>query len=451
MTASGLSLGTAILGTKAYSNCFKSHTQNLAAASAVAGRKDETFISAFETSNIAGVEASTVRCLDQAGVPIKAPTSTYFSIGGPGFIPVSNTTSGGTIAWTRNGTFAPDENLNFVNETGDFLQVYLASNGTLPTVTSTGQLKTLNVNGLTLAPAATSTLTFSGVTLPGNTSSSSKTAISQTVTVLDSLGNEQNLTFSWAPVETTTNSYLNSKSTQAWSLTVTGPSGSTIRSPYGGNTSISPGSLIIEFDSSGNVTTYDTATLTGISISSKGVLSGTTSATPPALTINWGSTSSTGILTSSTATSTIAMSIPSNGITSVGSTFIPGTISHNGNTAGTFKSIAFSPNGVGTVTYSNNVSQVHCGIGLGTFNNINALEEIRAGVFSETTGSGTYSLLDLQEAGNTSYLVPGYYEGSAVDITQTYVQMIQDQQRFMANLKAIETIKEMSENLVDEV
>lgn len=44
---SSLSFGTALRGARAYSQCFGAHTQNLAAAGAIAGSSDEAFINCF--------------------------------------------------------------------------------------------------------------------------------------------------------------------------------------------------------------------------------------------------------------------------------------------------------------------------------------------------------------------------------------------------------------------
>jgi flagellar hook protein FlgE len=431
MPDSGLDFGTSLQAVQALSKSFKSHTQNLGAASAVAGRTDQTFISAFETNgDVNGVQATTVRSLDQVGPAINAPISTYFSIGGPGFIPVSNATIGGTTAWSRNGTFAPDANSNFVNEAGDFLQVYLINrNGSFPDVTDTDGLQTLNISGLAIAPVATSTLTFSGVNLPASDTTSS-TPRTQTVTVLDSLGNEQNLTFTWTRVDTTSAAYpsIVISATQGWALSIAGPSGSTIGSLASSTTGTAYTSNIfrIMFNSSGTPIGFDNNNSTNVKWT-----------IPPQLTINWGTGSATA---PSTITLANIIGTPTNpGITSTGSTFSAGTISHDGNTAGTYKSIAFNANGLGTVTYTNDAQKSYCGIPIATFNNPNGLREIRAGVFEQTPSSGGYTLLLEQKAGE-SFLVPGTYEGSAVDVTQTYVQMIEDQQKFMANLKAIETI-----------
>ena len=97
---SGLSFGTALLGARAYSESFGAHTQNLAAAGAVAGRPDENFINAFELNGgVKGVDTSTLRHLDQIGLPVQSSVSTHFTVGGTGYVPVNNASSGGNLGY----------------------------------------------------------------------------------------------------------------------------------------------------------------------------------------------------------------------------------------------------------------------------------------------------------------------------------------------------------------
>ncbi len=436
----GLGFDTALLGAQAYSQCFGAHTQNLAAAGAVAGRTDETFISAFElASGTKGVETTTLRHLDQVGLPVQSSIPTNFTIGGSGFVPVTNSLSNGVSGWARDCTFSPDANLNFVNNLGEYLQVFLVNpDGTPknPDVTSTSNLVPLNVNGLASTAVATANVSLTAVQLPSQLPPGSTLATTlgmtqtQTVPVIDSTGNIRNLTFTWTRVDATTigtgtaDAYnaAHTTSTQAWDLTIAGPTGATIGAPY------ATGSRI-EFDGSGNPVAFNT----------QGSALG--SATPPTLNITWGAPA-----VASAITLNLGAVGKNTGVVSDGNTFAAGQTSYDGSQPGVFQSIAFGPDGYGIVTYSNNTQVKYCRIPLAIFNNVNGLSEIRTGVFSPSVNSGSYQLF-FPGQGGTGSLVTGTYEGSSVDSTKVYVEMIQDQQRFVGNLKAIETIHKMLDRL----
>ncbi len=434
---SGLSFGTALLGARAYSESFGAHTQNLAAAGAVAGRPDENFINAFELNGgVKGVDTSTLRHLDQIGLPVQSSIPTHFTVGGTGYVPVNNASSGGNLGYTRNCTFAPDGDLNFVNGLGENLQVFLVNADGSPTVadvTSTAGLTTLNVSGLALSAVATTNVSLAGVQLPADLAAAPVgTVKTSSVPVIDSTGNIKNLTFTWTRVDQTTigapatadlYNALNTLSTQAWDLTISGPAGSTIGAPY------AVGSRI-EFDGHGNPTAFNT----------NGANVGT--ATPSALNITWGG----GTALASAITLDLGTVGTNAGVVSAGNTYSAGSSTKDGSQPGQYQSIAFGPDGYGTVTYSNNAQVKYCRVPVAIFNNTNGLSEVRTGVFTPTATSGSYQLF-FPGAGGTGSLSAGTYEGSAVDSTQVYVQMIQDQQRFVGNLKAIETIHQMLDRL----
>jgi flagellar hook protein FlgE len=84
---------------------------------------------------------------------------------------------------------------------------------------------------------------------------------------------------------------------------------------------------------------------------------------------------------------------------------------------------------------------------LAVFNNPEGLHERDPGVFTSTTQSGGYSF-QMPGEGSGGSLITKTYEGSSVDGTSVYLNMIEDQNNYVANLKAIETINKMKERLM---
>ena len=426
MSQNGLSFYTSILGAQAYGQRFNSHSRNLAATNAVAGRQEETFITQFvSTTGIAGVETSNVRHLNQSGVPIPSSTATYFAVGGDGYIPVQESaTERGNFGWTRDGTFELDGDMNMVNSHGQFLQVFLTDTFGVPLkadIGSTAQLETLNVKNLSISASATDSIDMA-IALIGSAETGS--SFNAPVAVYDSVGQIHSIIATW----TKSAAAPAAGGTQVWTVSFTEPEGAgTFGAPYDTGT----GGLLVEFDGHGRPVGYY----------SPGVLP-TILTSPPALAIYWNT---------SAAASSIALNLgdvgTSKGMVATGPAFQPKRIIPNGYTSGDFLSMAFDKNGYGIVSYTNDQQLPYCRVPLAVFNNPDGLKETTAGVFHPTKQSGPYTL-DFPGQVRAGFLSPSAYEGSSVDGTTVYLNMIEDQNNYVGNLKAIETINKMKDRLM---
>jgi flagellar hook protein FlgE len=414
----GLDFSMSILGANAYAERFASHSKNLAAAGAVAGREFETFLTSFSVQNqISGVEHTTLRHLKQVGLPIDSRVATNFSINGTGYIPVKNSLTNKNVGFTRDGTFDTNRELYLVNGKGEYLLAFpVKPDGTPvnPDVTTLENLTPIKLDSYAADPKATQSMKMS-LQLPSSESTGYKKI--ESVTVFDSLGNLRNLSFTWEKLAPT--GPFAAGATQAWSLTIDDPKGlATVGADY------STG-LRVEYDASGNPVTYGTL--------------GTETA--PNLTIQWGDPA---------ANSVIAMDLgakgSNGGVVSAGDEYVHKKVLRDGSAPGSFVNFEFDSDGYGVAHYDNNTQVPVCRVPLATFNNINALREVRPSVFQPSMESGEYELFFPKE-GNVGSLVPAAYEGSTASSTAVYVKMIEDQKRFVGNLKAIETIKQMLDRL----
>jgi len=159
-----------------------------------------------------GVQAAPFTAIDQQGLLQASSSATDLAIQGGGFFVVNNNSQGaaanGAFSFTRAGSFTVDANGNLRNAAGLYLQgqkltaaqaqEITAGNINQLTDTSLTALQTVNVNGLSGAATATSSVTLAANLPAGDTVASP--ARTMTVPVFDSLGNEHDLTLSFTRV-----------------------------------------------------------------------------------------------------------------------------------------------------------------------------------------------------------------------------------------------------------
>lgn len=424
----GLGFAMPIMGLNAYGERFASHSKNLAAAGAVAGREFETFLTSFSIhEQINGVEFTTLRHLDAVGTPIDSKVATNFSIVGSGFVPVNNVlTSTTNLGFTRDATFAPDQDTYLVNGKGEYLLAFAVNPDGTPVksdVTTLTNLKPVKLNTFQASPQATANVTMA-LQLPAEAADGYTK--NETLNVYDSLGNIRSLRLVWEKVPQA--GPFAPGATQAWKLTVQDPNGvAAIGEPY-------QSGLRIDYDVHGVPVTYGgTAGFGGA------IALGTTTA--PNLGVAWGNPP---------ADSNIAMNLgvagTNTGVVSEGDTYAYKNITYDGAAPGKFVNFEFDQFGYGIAHFDNNTQVKVCQIPLANFNNINGLTEIRSSVFGPTMESGEYQLFFPSE-GNVGFLKPFAYEGSTSSSTAVYVRMIEDQKRFIGNVKTIEVGSEMYDAL----
>jgi flagellar hook protein FlgE len=122
--------------------------------------------------------------------------------------------------------------------------------------------------------------------------------------------------------------------------------------------------------------------------------------------------------------------------------------SQNGYQAGNLKSISVDARGVITGYFTNGVQRSLAQIALVQFNNPSGLLRAGGNMFEESANSGT-PLLGFAGGTIASSITAGALEGSNVDISQEFTNMIIAQRGFQANARVITTSDEMLNELVN--
>jgi flagellar hook protein FlgE len=122
--------------------------------------------------------------------------------------------------------------------------------------------------------------------------------------------------------------------------------------------------------------------------------------------------------------------------------------SQNGYQAGDLIDITVDTQGVITGFFTNGTNRNLAQIALASFNNLSGLVRAGNNQFEETFNSGI-AVIGFAGGTNTSSITPGALEGSNVDISQEFTNMIITQRGFQANARVITTADEMLSELVN--
>jgi flagellar hook protein FlgE len=225
-----------------------------------------------------------------------------------------------------------------------------------------------------------------------------------------------------------------------------------------------------------SITTYDsTGTPQVLSLSFTKVSNGTWSWTPSAATAAV-TPAGTGTVTFSNTGELLSFTYPgggsnitltpSNGASALNVTINAGTIngidglasfsnpsnavinSQDGYQAGSLQSISVDPKGVISGYFTNGVTRSLAQVALAQFTNPSGLLRSGDNTYLESANSGS-AVVGFAGGTITSSITPGALEGSNVDISQEFTQLIIAQRGFQANAKVITTADEMLNDLVN--
>ncbi len=135
-------------------------------------------------------------------------------------------------------------------------------------------------------------------------------------------------------------------------------------------------------------------------------------------------------------------------ITQFGSKFGVFDLKQDGYSSGELTSIDIGENGVILARYSNGVSKAEGQVALGNFRNLQGLQPVNGGYWSETFASGQVVLGGPQE-GRLGLIRQSALEESNVDLTQELVNMIVAQRSYQANAQTIKTQDQIQQTLVN--
>lgn len=375
------------------------------------------------TYNAGGVLSSTRRLVDVQGSLEQSRSSTDLAVAGNGFFVVSENnqplTNGGSVAFTRAGSFSVDAQGFLKNAQGFYLQGWpiQADGSVASSPTSLSTLSPINVADTVSSAEATGEVTLTANLSSTQTAHTGAYAVGDmalntvaphfesSIEIFDSLGAPRTIAIGF--LKTAPN---------VWQVEVySRPAGLTDAS-IGGRVA----SGTVNFNTSGGVAS----------------ITGSLSADFP---ITWDA--STGAAPQDVQfflNNSLSQFATASGVTTVVADGVP-----PGNLAG----LVVEDNGILTAQFSNGRSRALYQIPLATFLNPNGLMPDRGGVFRNTLASGLYNINEANAAG-AGRIESNVLEASNVDLAAEFTSMIVTQRAYSASSKIITTADEMLEELL---
>ena len=374
------------------------------------GYKDETLSFGDIFNQMQGISGNGDPIQTGSGV-LAAGTSSNFSNGslsstgvssnmalqGNGFFVVQN---GSQTNYTRTGDFTVNSLGQLTTTNGELVMGYSATNGV---ISSSDTLAPISVNQSSTIPGVASSTFQMDTNL--DSSGGVGATFSTPITIYDSLGAPQTLNVQY------TNTAAN-----AWNYTITLPAAAT--GGTGSPTTVASGKLT--FDSSGNLTA-PTGTVTGIKIT--GLADGAAN-----LDLTWNLNNASG----------------SPSITQQDSASATSTTTQNGYGVGTLTSYSVLPDGIVQGQFSSSQTLALGQVAVASFANAQGLAQSGQSDYQATFASGA-AVVGQAGTGGKGTITGGSVEGSNVDLSTEFANMIVAQQGYEANAKALTTLDQISQ------
>lgn len=427
-------LNSAVSGLKAQSTALAAVSQNIANASTTAYKTTSV---SFE-SLVTGGSGSTAKAsgsvttnvyqnMTEQGQITSTDSATNIAIDGDGFFVVSDSLDNTPSAYnySRNGDFSTDASGYLINSEGYYLlgqktdedgNVLAINNNDL------NSLEPIDVSSISGSAQATAEVTFD-LNLPADAD------INDTFTtsfeLFDSLGVSHTVTQTWEKTNT-----------NEWTLSLSDPY-LTDDDTMTSTGTISPSTIVIEFDGDGNLSTVDGSTTSGSpSITITG-FSASTGANDSTFTLDLGTIGRTDGLTqysSNTTEPDIEISL----------------IDSDGVRYGQFSSLEIDDTGLVTALFDNGLRQAIYQIPIATFSNPGGLTHVNGTIYDENQDAGNYNLRAPGE-GSAGTIVSSALELSMTDTSEEFNKMIVAQQAYSSAAQVISTTSDMFDTLISAV
>ncbi|ANT63177.1 flagellar hook protein (plasmid) [Salipiger sp. CCB-MM3] len=424
-------MAAGVSGLTANSNAVERISNNIANADTIGYRRSfAQMVTSGSTSATGGTSTGVATTITHSnsteGSYTETSVSSNLTVNGSGFFVVnSNIETGYTTGnmFTRDGSFAPDEDGNLVNGQGLYLMGYAYDEtGSLGTVdrSTFSDLEPVNIASQAINGTATTEVSISG-TLPSQETGVDEPgdAFTTSVEFYNSLGEADRLTLSFQPTDVD----------DTWEVTISGTDGD-----YG--------TVTMSFNNSGanagspsgyaNATSLATAPAAFAFDAATGEMS---------LTINNGDTPQQ---------LTLSLGAPDefDGLTQFAGDYTPMTVEADGAESGVLTSVEFDESGDVWGLFDNGNRKVLYSVPLATFANADGLATSNNSTFQVSNDSGAF-YLSAAGTGETGTLTSGGVEGSNVDIAQELTSLIQRQRAYSSNAKIITTADEMLNETVN--
>lgn len=362
----------------------------------------------------AGVKVSNNETSFTQGSISSTGVDTDVALDGNGFFVIDS--GSGSYEYTRAGNFSLTSTGSLVSSSGLSVMGYPATNGV---VNTNGGLAAITIPvGQVQQPQATTSFSM---TANLNAAASTGTSFPGQVTVYDSLGVSHVVTVTYTQTSANT-----------WDYSASLPA-----SDFSSGTS-TPITGTLNFDSSGVLT----------SVTSGGVTStvGTAAGDISSLPLSFAGLSD-GAATLNMSWNLLSSSNTPN-ISQVDATSAVSATSQDGYAPGQYQSFTIGSDGTVTVTYSNGQKQAVGQLALANVPNLQGLQKLGNGDYATTLASGTASIGTSGSAG-LGTLEDGALEGSNVNISQEFANLIVAQRAFEASSKAVTTFDSVTQETIN--
>jgi flagellar hook protein FlgE len=362
----------------------------------------------------AGVKVATNETDFSRGPISSTGTDTDVAIDGNGFFVMDS--GNGAHEYTRAGNFSLTSTGSLVSTNGLNVMGYPAVNGV---VNTNAALTGITVPvGQVQQPQATTSFSM---TANLNAAATTGTAFPGQATIYDSLGEPHVVTVTYTQAAANTWDYSAALPASDFSAGVSTPITGTL-----------------SFDSSGKLTSVTTSGVT----STVGTGAGDVSSIPLSFTglsdgaadlnLNWN-------LLGSSNTPTIGQ---------VDATSAVSSTNQDGYAAGQYQSFTIGSDGTVTVTYSNGQEQNVGQLALANISNEQGLKKLGNGDYATTLASGTASI-GISGSAGLGTVQDGALEGSNVNISQEFSDLIVAQRAFEASSKAVTTFDSVTQETIN--
>jgi flagellar hook protein FlgE len=379
------------------------------------------------TYNAGGVLPLTRQQISLQGSLEQSRSATDLAISGDGFFIVSpnnqQLSNGGSVLFTRAGSFTIDADGYMVNAQGLFLQGWpVASDGSVTTSpTSLSAIEAVNISGVGGLAEPTRNVGINAnlnsdqasyVAPPayaaGNMATGTVTPhFESSLEVFDSLGAPRTIAFGFLK---------------------TGPNTWQVEAYARPNTNITGGGVSGGLLASGTLT-----------FNTDGTVAGTTGTIGAAFNIPWATTTGA-------QTQNVTLDLET-GMTQFAKSFGVTSVTADGVPPGDLVGLVLEGDGMLTAQFSNGRARALYQIPLATFLNPNGLSADQGGAFRTTLESGLYNI-NASNAGGAGRIVSGALEASNVDLAAEFTNLITTQRAYSASSKIITTADEMLEELL---
>ena len=344
---------------------------------------------------------------------------TDMALQGNGFFTVAN--KAGSALYTRDGNFTIDKSGYLVDSSGDHVQGWNATNGTISTNGLPGAIQ-VNLAGTSGgAPTA-------NMEVIANLDSTSAAAFTSTVQIYDSLGATHSVNITFPPAAAT----VGPPPMSNWSIAAAVTDGGTVTAGL-------PAS--VSFDQSGNFAGWTDSAAAFHSVSTPATY------TNPSLTISgWSNgaapNATTWLLTSPAGTGAALTKY----LSSYASTSTTSATSQDGFGAGTVSSLTVDQNGTIIGNFTNGQTIPMAQVAISTFLNEGGLSKQGGNNWIATVSSGS-AAVGAANTGGRGSILGSNLELSNVDVATELTAMIINQNGYQANSRVVTT----ANNLLQEV